>query len=153
MKKHLSLTLPDSRRGDCYERVSTEPLPPKIPGTEKSLSPYTDAINKGDFNYYPRGIYDKEPLYLPRYTPSLVWNIVRPIEGPYDKDGDPSVYTMKTGGTLPPRFSRYVPPDFAPGPLGPHPGLTYVECNQQPRAVRQPPNMAPARYYEPTALV
>ena len=61
---------------------------------------------------------------------------------------DPSAFSMKTGGQLPPRFARYEPPDMAPGPLGIHPGLSYVQCNFHRNAVADPPNMAPARYYK-----
>jgi hypothetical protein len=153
-------------RGIQYERVSTEPLPARYVGGPSrrdpvSQTPHADAITRGDFSYYPSGIYDHEPLYIPRYQPSLVWDINRimgPASDPYRKedtsgrpfDGfkyDPSAFSMKTGGKLPPRFARYEPPDMAPGPLGPHPGLSYVQCDSHRNAVNDPPGMAPERYY------
>ena len=155
---YLSLTVPGYRAESAYQRVSDQPptlpypskYPAHSPHYNQSLTPYADAVNNGDFNFYPRGIYEKEPLYIPRYQPSGVWNIVRKMGGPDDRSfgTDPSAFSMKTGGVLPPRFSRYEPPDFAPGPLGPHPGLSYVECDTSKKAVLDPPNMAPARYYQ-----
>lgn len=142
MEHHLPFTF--FREGDQYQKVTDREVRPT-----GSLTPHADAIDKGDFNYYPRGIYDKEPLYIPRYTPSLVWGVVRDLKGPNDSEpplSDPSAFSMKTGGQLPPRFARYEPPNFAPGPLGPHPGQTYVQCVPG-GAIREPKNMAPARYY------
>lgn len=119
-----------------YQRVSDSE-----PSHEQSLTPHADAINRGQFTFYPDQIYQKEPVYIPRNQPSGVWKISR------DQYEDPRVYDMRSGGTLTPTFSRYVPPDFAPGPLGLHPGLSYVRCPMTGRATRDPPDMAPPKYY------
>lgn len=150
---HLPLNTPSPRtgfyRGYPYERVSTHPPPPQT----GSLTPHSDAVSALNFSYYPQNIYDKEAIYIPKFQPSLVWKIVRPIVPPGQSGpaggppADPAVFDMKAGGQLPPWSGSYVPPTFAPGPLGAHPGLSYVQCDHHRNAVAQPKNMAPAHYY------
>lgn len=142
-----------------YQRVSTNSAPYRNP---KSNTPYVDAINQGEFSYYPKNIYDKEPLYLPKFQQSGVWNMTRPYGPPGSSHppgsehgrwkADPTVFSMITGGVLPPNYSNYVPPDFAPSP-NPGIGISYVQCarfpgDQNRNAVNQPAGFAPLRFYQ-----
>lgn len=149
-----------SRAALPYQRVSTDPAPEL---DKNSNTPYVDSINRGEFSYYPSELYAKEPLFLPKFQASGVWNITREYGPPGSShppskeskrwNGDPKVYSMITGGQLSPEFSHYVPPNFAPGPLGPFNGISYVQCKRFPgdtnrKAVLDPPNMANPWYYE-----
>lgn len=143
-----------------YQRVSTDP-PPVL--DKRSNTPYVEAINRGDFSYYPSGLYSKEPLFLPKFQASGVWNITReygppgsshpPSEESKRWHGDPKVYSMVTGGQLSNEFSHYVPPNASNGPWGPFNGISYVQCRRFPGdrnryAVNQPSGMSLPHYYD-----
>lgn len=142
-----------------YQRVSTDP-PPVL--DKKSNTPYVDSINRGEYSYYPKNIYEKEPIYIPKFQASGVWNITReygppgsshmPSEESTRWNGDPGTFSAITGGVLPPYYANYVPPNFAPAPqLGI--GISYVQCRRFPGdrnryATNQPVAMAPQHYYD-----
>jgi hypothetical protein len=142
-KNHLSIS---SYRtpGSFYKRISTKPPPKDF--EQNSMTPHEDAIKRGEFSIFPRNIYDKEPVHIPKYQRSQIWNLEwNPNETPSYQGG--YVFDFRKGGQLPPYGGRYVPPNSSLGPWGPQPGLSYVKCGPEGPATMDPPNMAPPRYY------